>query len=68
MNVNDEHSLTFMNIIMNNSSIPSGKRLHSELERSTMLLMGSHTLFRLGHGFNSQLLVITRGYIPLISH
>ena len=26
-----------------------GKRLHSELERSTMLSMGSHPLFRLGH-------------------
>ena len=30
--------------------IPSGKRLHSELERSTMLLMGKSTI-SMGHSF-----------------
>ena len=29
--------------------IPSGKRSHITMDRSTMLLMGSHQLFRLGH-------------------
>ena len=32
------------------------------MERSTMLLMGKLTNVRLGHGFNSELIVITRGY------
>jgi hypothetical protein len=30
-----------------------GKRLHNELERSTILELAFYQLFRLGHGFNS---------------
>ena len=37
-----------------------GKHLQKTMERSTMLLMGSHQLFRLGHLKNSFLSTFTR--------
>jgi hypothetical protein len=42
--------------------LPSGKRLHSELENPPMFNGYIHVypLFRLGHGFNSFLLTFTR--------
>ena len=61
---------------------PSGKRKHNELDISIMrflrensrifnghvqYLMGKLTNLQLGHGFNSELLVIARGYGDLQS-
>ena len=46
--------------------LPSGRSLHSELERSTMLSLGKITQFRLGHGFKSKQQQITREDPPVI--
>ena len=45
-----------------------GKRLHNELERSTMRKSWENPLFRLGHGFNSYVNVYQRVMEPYGNH
>ena len=54
---------TQRNRIKASALVPSGKREHKTIERSTMLIMGRLTKTINVYLFNSELWVITRGYI-----